>query len=483
MREINSTQRRRRLRLIKAEFEQAEDRSRHAASILAPASNTQATRIEVERIHRRMMMECRARAATRIRIEFAGKDTQFVSMNRPYLLIGSNPTCDVRLDHDEVKPHHTFLQWVNGQIFCCDLVPRSGAEQRQQINGKWFGHDPISIGPFRLTLDNHEHPIKVDESPLDRSSQLAEEFPQLAFQFVGVEQNENLWSVNRTLTMIGRGSQCKLRLNHPTMSNVQACLLRTRHCCWLIDIEGAGTTGVNGRAISVAPIDIGDILQLGPFQIEVVTTSIPKQDLSALGKTKKSDNSQQTSRTVRPNQVPVEIRSKSLDAISKSQVEKQSLASSTVTPRTTELAQVQRQPKIKESWIDPAIRPEVDSKEVHPSLVVSNSDDGLAEKRSVADVACHQPVFNTEVLPKPEPALVPTEALDQSIASFIQAHESQLSLLKTQLERVKAIYDRPRSQSIPKRARSMLDKSIRETMKTHKLMQESFEKLALNIKR
>ena len=483
MREINSTQRRRRLRLIKAEVEQADDRSRHASSSLAPASNTEATRIEVERIHRRMMMECRAKPATRIRIEFAGKDPQFVSMNRPYLLIGSSPTCDVRLDHDDVKPHHTLLHWVNGQIFCCDLIPRSGADQRQQTNGNWFDREPIRVGPFSLTLENHEHPIKIDESPLDRSSQLAEEFPQLAFQFVGVEQNENLWSVNRTLTMIGRGSQCKLRLNHPSMPNVQACLLRTRHCCWIIDIEGIGTTGVNGRAVSVAPIDIGDILQIGPFQIEVVTSPLPKQDLLATSTTKKSNNSQQNTKSEQPSQAQVETRPKSLDATSKVQVKKQPSPVNAVTPKTTEPAQVPQQPTIKERLIDPTIRPGIDSKEAHPSLVVSNSEKDLAENESAAEVARHQPVSKPEVFPEPESTPLLTESFGRSIASFILAHETQLSLLKEQLERVKAIYDRPRRQSIPKRARSMLDQSIRETMKTQQLMQESLEQFTLSIKR
>ena len=484
VREINSTQRRRRLRLIKAEVEQADDRCRYAPSILAPASNTEAMRIEVDRIHRRMLIECRAKTATRIRIELPGKDTQIVTMSRPYLLIGSNPTCDLRLDHEDVSPQHAFLHWVNGQIFCCDLVPRLGADRRQQINGKWLDNQPINIGPYRLSLDNQEHPIKLDESPLDRSSQLAEEFPQLAFQFVGVEQSENLWSVNRTLTMIGRGSQCKLRLNHPSMPNVQACLLRTSHCCWLVDIEAKGTTGVNGRTISVAPIDIGDILQLGPFQIEVVTTPISKQDLSALGTRKTSDNSRQANKLERPSPVTVEKKSNSSDSPIKNQVTEQSVPVKAIPPKTAEPAQARKQPTVKESSIDPAIRPETESKVTHDSSPVAwNSVEILGEKKSVAEVDQHQLITNTDELPKSKPTLVAIGELEQSIGSFIQAHESQLLLLKSQLERVRAVYDKPRSQSISKRARSMLDKSMGEALKTHKLMQESFDKLTLSIKR
>ncbi len=483
MREINSTQRRRRLRLIKAEDEQTDDRFRSAASILAPASNTEAARFEVERIHRRMMMECRAKTGTRIRIEFPGEETQIVTMNQPYLLIGSDPHCDLRLEHQDVNPQHIYLQWVNGQIFWCDLSPREGTDQRQQTNGKWFNNDPINIGPYRLSLDNFELPLKVDESPLDRSSQLSEELPQLAFQFVGVEQSENLWSVNRVLTIIGRGSQCKLRLNHASMPYVQACLLRTRHCCWLVDIEGTGTTGVNGRAITVAPIDIGDILQLGPFRVEVVTKSIPKQDLSASGRTTKLHNSRKVSELEAPGHAQFsEVTSKAESSAIKNQSPEQSLTTKSRTPMSDELVRVRSEPSIKKPLVNPDVRSEVSSNVAQLPRVGSNSAEVQEKKQVVAEEGRCQPISNSDASPKSESTLLPTVALKQSIATLIKAHEIQLTVLKSQLERIKQVYEKPRSQSISKHARLMLDKTMRETMKTHELMYESIKQLTQIIK-
>ena len=483
MREINSTQRRRRLRLIKAEDEQADDRFRSAASILAPASNTEAARFEVERIQRRMMMECRAKTGTRIRIEFPGEETQIVTMNQPYLLVGSDPNCDLRLDHQDVNPQHIYLQWVNGQIFWCDLGPREGTNQRQQTNGKWFDNEPISIGPYRLSLDNLELPVKVEESPLDRSSQLSEELPQLAFQFVGVEQSENLWSVNRVLTMIGRGTQCKLRLNHASMPYVQACLLRTRHCCWLIDIEGTGTTGVNGRAITVAPVDIGDILQLGPFRVEVVTKSIPKQDLSASGSTTKLHNSRKVSELEAPGHVQFsEGTSKAANSVNKNRSAEQSLTAKARTPISDELVQVRSEPTIREIRVNPGIRSEVSSNVVQLPLVGSNSAEVQEKKQVVAEGGRYQPTSNSDASPKSESTPSQTVTREQSIASLIKAHEIQLILLKSQLDRIKQVYEKPRSQSISKQARSMLDKAMCETMKTHELMYASIKQLTQIIK-
>ncbi len=484
--EIDSTQRRRRLRLIKAEDEQTDDRFRSAASILAPASTTEAARFEVERIHRRMMMDCRAKSGARIRIEFPGEEIQFVTMNQPYLLIGRDPHCDLKLDHEAVHPRHIFLQWVNGQIFWCDIAPRENADQRQPSNGNWFDVEPISIGPYRLSLDKPGVSAKLDDSPLDRSSQLADEFPQLAFQFVGVEQSENLWSVNRILTMIGRGSQCKLRLNHPSMPYVQACLLRTRHCCWLVDIEGTGTTGVNGRAITVSPIDIGDILQLGPFRVEVVTKSISKPDSSATSRSKTPRNVRQASRTeARNNDLIADVTSKSSATPVNNPVELQSATGNVVFAKDTGVTQLQKEPTINGHLADPGKTPDDDPKVNYPVVADLNLIQATEKKRNVA--GADQPSSHPEELPGltitlPATKLPTAVALDPSIASFIKAHELQLLILKAQLERIKAVYEKPRSQSISKQARSMLDKAMCETMKTHELMYESIKQLTQQIK-
>jgi pSer/pThr/pTyr-binding forkhead associated (FHA) protein len=473
VREINSTQRRRRLRLIKAEDEQADDRFRSAASVLAPASNTEAARFEVERIHRRMMMESRAETGTRIRIEFPGKETQIVTMNQPYLLVGSDPNCDLRLDHEKVHARHIYLQWVNGQIFWCDLAPREGSDPRQPTNGNWFDNEPIDIGPYRLSLEKQGLPVKLDDSPLDRSSHLADEFPQLAFQFGGVEQSENLWSVNRVLTMIGRGSQCKLRLNHTSMPYVQACLLRTRHCCWLVDIEGTGTTGVNGRAITVAPIDIGDIIQLGPFRVEVVTKSIQKQDLSRSSATKSSRNLRQANKLdVSKNVQLSEITSESSGSRNNEKPAEDSLTNKSAASENAGIAQLQREPQIHEHSVVPGHKPDINVEVDHAPRPGSNSVDVGEGKRNVAE----------EGLPSCETEHPPSVALESSISSFIKAHELQLSVLKSQLGRIKEVYDKPRSHSISRQARSMLDKAMRETMKTHEMMHESIKQLTQFIK-
>ena len=297
MRETKSTQRRRRLRIIKAKDSRSEERIRSTASVLENNSHLRKSREDAEQNRQRLATACGATLPTRFRLEHPAKETQHVLMNRPSLLIGSHPECDLQLDDVAVHPRHRLLQWVNGHLFCCDLAPRTADEQLPKTNGQWVDARPITIGPYQLFREADDFSGPPVISPLDRSPELSTLQPQLALQFLGVEQSDNKWPINRLLTMIGRGSQCKLRLNHPSMPHVQACLLRMENSCWLIDVERAGTTGVHGRAIRVAPIGIGDVLQLGPFRVEVVATtftpinpspspSVAKEEISARSKMK-----------------------------------------------------------------------------------------------------------------------------------------------------------------------------------------------------
>jgi len=277
--------------LIQAEGERSVQQFESAASALTNAADIVADRMDAEASRRRLFVECRGKTDTKLRIEHPGAEPLTVLMDRPYLLIGSDPECDVILEHDEIAPRHGLLLWVDGQIFCCDLAPRSNrvSVKLHPPNGYWLSNEPAAIGPFQLRLDKPSSSPEPEYSPLDRSPGLMEDFPQFALQFQGVEQADNHWPVNRVVTMIGRGSQCKLRLNHPSMPIVQSCLVRTKNGCWLIDIIGTGTTGVNNQAITIAPIDIGDILHLGPFQVEVVTTVFNPRDFEPVARKTKSN--------------------------------------------------------------------------------------------------------------------------------------------------------------------------------------------------
>ena len=224
----------------------------------------------------RFFRECGGRAGVQLLVELPGiAQPAQIGLDRPFLLIGRDSACDLRLDHPDVSPRHAYLQWVGGHLFCTDLGDETSLlpSRRQAGLGPWVERQPLQAGPCRISLVGCEALSPPASSPLERSPQLAAEFPQVRLKFDGVEQDDNQWPVDRALTLIGRGSQCKLRLNHPDMPLVQASLVRTPAGCWLIDLAGAGTTLVNERPIQFAQLDIGDVLQLGAFRVMVTAAA------------------------------------------------------------------------------------------------------------------------------------------------------------------------------------------------------------------
>lgn len=276
MRDALSTQRRRRLMMLQANSTQAEGIDSFDPSLsnqpIVGSSRANSEHSEIERLFRL----CRGRADVVLRIESDEDSTALqIPLDRPFIVIGSDENCDVCLDHPDVAHRHAYFQWVAGHLVFVELTDeRALSSQRPAAPPRmWIEHHPHQIGPFRLAVVGSEPLAMPAFSPYDRSPQLAAEFPQVRLKFEGVEQSDNQWPIDRPLTLIGRGSQCKLRLDHPEMPTVLASLIRTASGCWLIDLAGRGTTLVNGQPISLASLDIGDQLQLGPFHVSMTANA------------------------------------------------------------------------------------------------------------------------------------------------------------------------------------------------------------------
>lgn len=464
MRQVQSTQRRRRLRLIQAEDKRTQ-RFHKAASALAVAADTEAARIEAEALQQHLALECRAKSRTRLRVEHPGVAPLMVTMVRPFLLIGSDPACDLTLDHEEVAPHHCFLQWVDGQIFCCDISPRPNniPIRRQPAIGRWLNQEPIEIGPYLLRLDTNASAPDLDYSPLDRSQRLLSDFPQLALQFQGVEQSDNQWPVNRVLTMVGQGVQCKLRLNHPSMANVQAALLRTQKSCWLIDVAGTGTTGVNGRTIRVASVDVGDKVHLGPFQVEVVTTVFDPVDPTPVSR--KRATGAVTSSPHALVETPSHRKQETADPVSQH--------STGPSPELAPGAAPFRDHFAGESQVGAASPSHLDAAD---SLIRSAADVEVNHLESKFEPAARVTSDNDsgeESTAASSRISLPSDL----IAEFVKTQQSQLSQLKSSLDRLKSSCDDASKRASAKRLKNILIKSVTETLQTQVEMSQSLVKL------
>jgi hypothetical protein len=212
-------------------------------------------------LQRQFLDDVSGRPGARLLVQIEGTRTLQLSLDRPCVIIGSHADCDLQIHRPSILPQHAYVQWIDGHVYCCSLG--------DDPVGAWLGDVPLTMGALRLSIVGHEPALTELPQPQARSSRLAAEMPQLHLRFAGVEQHDNQWPVGRVLTLIGRGEQCKLRLDHPDIPLVLACLVRTATSCWLVNLSGADAVSVNDRFARQQLLDVGDRLMLGPFAVEL----------------------------------------------------------------------------------------------------------------------------------------------------------------------------------------------------------------------
>jgi pSer/pThr/pTyr-binding forkhead associated (FHA) protein len=225
-----------------------------------------------EPARRQLFQECQGRPGVQMTLEVAGEARKRkVTLDQPFLVIGSDRGCDVQIGHPAVLPHHAYLQWTNGRLFWCSLA---GPDSQIPVVATWIDRNSVALGPIRFSVRKMETLAEGFPDPQSRCEKLAAEIPQVQLKFSGVEQQDNLWPIDRSLSLIGRGPQCKLRLDHPAIPPVLACLIRTPSSCWLVNPGRHESLRVNDRPVLLESLDFGDKLQLGRFQAEVCAAPI-----------------------------------------------------------------------------------------------------------------------------------------------------------------------------------------------------------------
>ncbi|MBS0205377.1 MAG: hypothetical protein JSS49_20935 [Planctomycetes bacterium] len=211
---------------------------------------------------RSLFAECRGQSGLQLVLEVTGEaHARKISLDQPFLILGAGSWCDVQIDHPDVQPCHVCVQWIDGRLFGCSLDSAKPVTH-------WIGRKPVKFGPFRLSVPDIDT-VEGIADPQSRNPGLADEVPQVQLKFDGVEQQDNLWPVDRNLTLIGRGSHCKLRLDHPEIPCVLASLIRTESGCWLINLCRHDSLRVNEQKLLLESLDLGDVVQLGAFRAEV----------------------------------------------------------------------------------------------------------------------------------------------------------------------------------------------------------------------
>ncbi len=192
------------------------------------------------------------------------------SVQQPFTLIGRSDACDVTLNDPEVNPRHAWFQVVGGHIYALDLGSRSGLvwPDGSRQSGWLQPNSPVRVGPFDLQVcapvSDRTNPPILDPMVADPAA--SKNFPAVQLDFRNGKRLKDRWTVNRSLTLVGRSDICKLHLQADDISSFHCGLVLTATGLWVVDLSGRGVV-VNGERMRVSPLSHGAELWVGRFLI------------------------------------------------------------------------------------------------------------------------------------------------------------------------------------------------------------------------
>ena len=216
---------------------------------------------------------CGATAPLHLRVDLAeGSRRAEGTVAMPFTLVGRDDACDVTLTDPEVNPRHAWLQVVGGRVLAVDLGSRTGLAWPGQGTGSgWLDVGvPMRIGPFqtRLCAPVSTRPTHFAPrySPLQSDPMVLQSVSTFSLEFRNGKRARDRWTVNRLITLVGRASECKIRLSADDIAAYHCGLVLTPTSLWVVDLSGRGVV-VNGERMRVSPLAPGAELWIGRFLI------------------------------------------------------------------------------------------------------------------------------------------------------------------------------------------------------------------------
>lgn len=187
---------------------------------------------------------------------------QEIAFSRPYVLIGSGESADIRLTGPGMPRRLLYIHAAQAGLFAVPLVESSRFQPLPQ--GWLLDRVPLRLGPYRVSL--HWQP-EGGISPDGRESDLCRRgsLPGLGWE-VEVRCDDQALAIihiRRRLTLIGRRKPCAVQFAHPTVSACHCVVIAEGDRLWVADLGSANGTLLNGEAVAAeawpeyAPLSIG----------------------------------------------------------------------------------------------------------------------------------------------------------------------------------------------------------------------------------
>ena len=176
-----------------------------------------------------------------------------------------------------MSQRHAYVQVVGGRVFCVDLGSRVGITwgQATEPSGWLALGQAIGVGPYQIRLDGGV-PDHANDAPAPNplaASTLAEPdaepLPPMVLEVPRRSEGPTCWRVRRVLTLLGRASDCGLKIHDDSISRFHFRLdPDARRDVGCGPAQPRGGACQRGR-VRWAPLNDGDHLHVGRYRLIV----------------------------------------------------------------------------------------------------------------------------------------------------------------------------------------------------------------------
>jgi pSer/pThr/pTyr-binding forkhead associated (FHA) protein len=190
-----------------------------------------------------------------------------VHLVREEYTVGRDETNAVRLTERNISRKHARLGRVDDEWRLHDLRSYNGC----YVNGARVGEpqrlmhgDLIQLGDYRLTLEDESMAVGGEDGVLTLPGRpgMHTQSDRLVLIAGPGQGQEFVLSADRMV--IGRGEECEISVNHPSVSRVHAEIRRVAEGRWeVVDLSSANGVRINGVEMPQSLLDSRDVIELG----------------------------------------------------------------------------------------------------------------------------------------------------------------------------------------------------------------------------
>ncbi len=192
----------------------------------------------------------------------------------PTINLGSHPSNDIVIDELVIDPFHMQLVRENNQLLLVYPHPQATST----ANGLWYqGNHIQSTEQFKHPLlqgdifhVKNEYGTSVTLTYNDGSGDPNGK-NQEAEAIIPLDDDHRK-------IVIGRQSRSDFQLDHPTVSERHAVLVKGRRGYRIFDESSVGNVYVNGRAVRSRRLKPGDVIRVGPYRFDYTDTELKEYD-------------------------------------------------------------------------------------------------------------------------------------------------------------------------------------------------------------